>query len=194
MLNPAAGPPIDSATAEQIAKTWWVLFVSGLVSVVVGIVVLSVRWTVADLAFVMALLFVVRGTFRTASIPVDGSGRRWTLITGLLEVFVGLAFVAWPDATLLTLAIFIGSWIVVTGAFDIVGGVSRRHDVPLWWLYLVVGLIEVPLGLILLDRPLLTLGLAIAMAGVWSAVVGLVQIAVAFEVKNLPRHPHVLGR
>ena len=59
---------------------------------------------------------------------------------------VGIAVAVWPEIGLLTLAVFIGGWLVVGGVIRIVGALANRH-VPYWWLVLAVGLIEVPLGI-----------------------------------------------
>jgi uncharacterized membrane protein HdeD (DUF308 family) len=188
MLNPMApGPKLDRATAEQLSTSWWVLLVAGIVSVVAGILILTIKWTVEDLALFVAILFIVRGGFTLVAKPVDGSGRGWNLFTGVLEIVVGIAFLAWPEPTLLTLAIFIGAWVVVSGIFTIIGAIANRHDVSLWWVYLIFGVIEVPLGIVLLNRPSLTLAVAIAMVGIWAILVGTLEIVSSFEVKDLPR-------
>jgi uncharacterized membrane protein HdeD (DUF308 family) len=188
MLNPmSSGAALDKETAEQVSKGWWIILVAGIVSVIAGVLILTIEWTVEDLAVFVAILFIVRGVFRLGSRPIDGSSRGWNLLFGALEVLVGIAFVAWPKPTLLTLAIFIGAWVLVSGIFTIIGSIANRHEVSLWWLYLIVGIIEVPLGIVLLNRPNLTLGIAIAMAGIWAVLVGTLEIVASFEVKDLPR-------
>ena len=186
MLDPTRRATLDRPAAEALSKQWWILLLAGTFSVVVGIVILSVQWTLADLAAVVSIFFVVNGAFRAATPPVDNSGRRWNIGVGVAEILVGIAFLAWPGVSLLTLAIFIGAWVFVHGVFDLAGGISSRHDVKFWWLYVIIGAIEVALGIVLLDRPILSLALAIAVAGVWALVIGTLEIIVAFEVKNLP--------
>jgi uncharacterized membrane protein HdeD (DUF308 family) len=185
VLNPITTSELNHDSAEAMSKAWPILVVSGIVSVIAGILILSIQWTVADLALFVSILFIVRGGFQMLAMPLDGSGRTWNLAVGGLQVLVGIAFVAWPSVSLVTLAIFIGAWVVVAGILDIAGAIANR-DVKLWWLYLVAGVIELVLGLALLDRPELTLALAIAVAGIWAVVIGAVQIATGFEVKNLP--------
>ncbi len=186
MLNPMSSRQLDRGAAEAISKSWPILVLSGLVSVVVGVLILSIRWTVSDLALFVAIFFIVRGAFQMLALPIDGSGRSWNLFAGGVQLAVGVAFVAWPTVSLLTLAIFIGAWVIVAGIFDVSGAISRREQVKLWWLFLIGGIIEIALGLVLLDRPDLSLALAIAIAGVWAVVAGAVQIAVGFELKHLP--------
>jgi uncharacterized membrane protein HdeD (DUF308 family) len=186
MLNPMSAATLDKSTAEQISKGWWILLLSGLVSVVAGILILTIEWTVADLALFVSILFVVRGAFIATTYPLDGSPRPWNLFVGVLSMMVGIAFLAWPDMSLLTLAIFIGAWIVVTGLFDIAGAVANRHDVKYWFVFLIFGILEVGLGMVMLRRPGLTLVVAITVVGFWALVVGTLQVMAAFEVKDLP--------
>jgi uncharacterized membrane protein HdeD (DUF308 family) len=188
MLNPvSSGPTIDKAMAEDLAKTWIIVLISGLVSFFAGIVILSIDWTVSDLAVFMSVLFILRGVFQLAMRPFDGSQRPYSWVAGLFSIFVGIAFVAWPDPTLLVLAIFIGAWIVVDGTLTLVGGIANRQEVKGWWIFAIFGVVELILGLALLRRPELTLSLAIAVAGIWAVVVGILQIIAAFELKHLPR-------
>jgi uncharacterized membrane protein HdeD (DUF308 family) len=186
MLNPMSAATLDKSTAEQISKGWWILLLSGLVSVVAGILILTIEWTVADLALFVSILFVVRGAFIATTYPLDGSPRPWNLFVGTLSMLVGIAFLAWPDVSLLTLAIFIGAWIVVAGLLDVAGAVANRHDVKYWFVFLVFGILEVGLGMVMLRRPGLTLVVAITVVGFWALVVGTLQVMAAFEVKDLP--------
>ena len=185
-LNPMSSAQLDRGTAEAASKSWPVLVLSGLLSVVAGVLILSIDWTVPDLALFVAILLILRGGFQMLAHPIDGSGRGWNLFAGGAQVAVGVAFVAWPEVSLLTLAIFIGAWVVVTGIFDVSGAIARREQVKLWWLFLLGGIVEIALGLVLLDRPDLSLALAIAVVGIWAVVAGAVQIAVGFELKHLP--------
>jgi len=186
MLNPVSAATLNRAVAERVAKSWWIVLVSGLVSVVAGMLILTIRWTVEDLALFVAILFVFRGASQMASPPLDGSPRAWNLFAGGAAVLVGIAFLAWPGPSLLTLAIFIGAWVIVTGLFDVAGAVNNRHQVRYWWAILVAGVLEVGLGMVLLDRPGLTLALAITIVGFWAVLVGTLQVFAAFEVKDLP--------
>ncbi|HEY6317892.1 MAG TPA: hypothetical protein VI462_08405 [Acidimicrobiia bacterium] len=100
--------PIDRDAAESLSTQWWVLLFSGALAVVVGVVILSIQWTVGDLATVAAIFLIVNGGLRMLTPAMDNTGRGWTLAVGGVEVLVGVAFVAWPSVSLLTLAIFIG--------------------------------------------------------------------------------------
>jgi uncharacterized membrane protein HdeD (DUF308 family) len=187
MLNPMASQAeIDRQVAETISKSWWILLLSGVVSMVAGVVILTVDWTVEDLGLFVAILFIVSGVLQAFTLPLDGSPRSWNITVGIVEVLVGIAFVSWPHIGLYTVAIFIGSWIVVSGIVHIVGATAHRHDVSSWWLILVVGIIELALGIAVLRRPGLTLAIAITIAGIWAVISGIFQMIASVEVKHLP--------
>jgi len=186
MTNPMTSGRIDKTNAAEIAKAWWVVLVAGLISVVVGIVILSIDWTAEDLALIVAILFIVGGVLHAFSRPIDGSGRGWNVFVGVLEALVGVAFVSWPSPTLHVLAIFIGAWVVVSGLFHILGALATRHDNGSWALTFVFGIIELAIGIVMLARPVQTLGLVIALVGLWAIVAGAFQIVLSFEIRRLP--------
>ncbi len=98
----------------------------------------------------------------------------------------GIALLVWPGRGLYTLAVFIGIFVVVSGVIHIVGAIANRYT-PYWWLVLVLGLIEVPIGIWAMRRPGLTLAVIVTLAGAWAIVTGIWQIVIAFEIRSLPR-------
>jgi uncharacterized membrane protein HdeD (DUF308 family) len=176
----------DLQTAEEVARTWWIPLLSGLISIVFGAIVLTVDWGVSSLAVFAGILFVLGGVASVSTRAVDGSGRTGSVVPGVLEIAAGIAVIVWPEIGLLTLAIVIGARILVGGLVMVVGAIANRH-VPLWWLILVLGLIQVPIGIWLLRRPGMTLAIMVTLLGIWSIVTGIGQCLIAFELRKLPR-------
>ncbi len=188
LMQPFGRPTaFNRETAIEIAKSWWILLVSGIIVLIAGMIILDAKWTVSELATFVAIVLIFQGVMRAITPPLDGSPRAWTLSFGILEIIAGIVVLAWPGQTLLLIAVFIGATIVVNGAVDIVGALANRHDVDYWWILLIVGIIEVPLGIYLLRRPGLTLTVAVTIVGIWAVLVGILQIVLAFEVKHLPK-------
>src|SRR4029078_8650762 len=119
---------------------WWVLFITGLISVVAGGVILLVDWSVGDLAVFLGTLLVVRVVLMMFGAPLDGSLRGWAIALGLLEVGVGIAMFAWPEPTLLVVAAVIGWWVLFSGVMTITGSISGRRILPYWGLFLALGI------------------------------------------------------
>lgn len=186
ILNPITrSEDIGLEEAESVATIWWLYLVSGIVSLVFGCVILSVDWSVDGLAAFVGTLFIVQGAAWLITKPLDGGDRTTNVIAGLLGAGAGLALLVWPDRGLYTLAIFVGIWIISSGLLHIVGAFANRHA-PHWWIVLLLGIVELPIGIWAMRRPGLTLALMITLTGVWAIATGVWQCLIAFEVRNLP--------
>lgn len=185
--NPLSETSWTTRDIARIGRGWWVLLVTGLVSIVAGGIILSIDWTLSDLAAFIGLLLVARGVLSMFSVPVDGAGRGWSIGLGLLETGVGVAVLAWPGPTLLVLAFWIGWYVLFIGTLTIAGAISGRHVLPYWGWLLVLGIVEVLLAVWLLGRPRLTLVAAVYALGFWSMFYGVAQIMLAFDIKRLHR-------
>jgi uncharacterized membrane protein HdeD (DUF308 family) len=186
-----------SWTREQIANVsrgWWIVLITGIISVVAGSIILFTDWTVGDLAVFVGAVLVFRGLFTTLSVPIDGAARGWSVALGLLEAGVGVAVWAWPGPTLLVLAAFIGWWVLFAGVMAIAGAISGRGVLPYWGLTLAFGIVETLFSFWLLARPGLTLVAAVLAIGLWTMVYGVVEIVLAFEVRRLPSQPEAVAR
>jgi uncharacterized membrane protein HdeD (DUF308 family) len=176
------------AQVEQVSRGWWALLAAGLVSVVAGGIIAINDWTVGDLAVFIGALLIFRGFFTLFSFPVDGSARTSSIVMGLVEVAVGIAIWVWPGQTLLVVAFFIGWYLLFQGILAISGSIAARRIMPFWAWILALGIVQVLVSFYLLSRPALTLVAAVLAIGLASVFYGVVEIALAFEVKNLPKH------
>jgi uncharacterized membrane protein HdeD (DUF308 family) len=187
LLNPVSDrDSFEIPEAEEVAKSWWIYLVAGLTSLVFGALILAIDWGVASLAAFIGALFIIQGAAYLITRPLDGGTRAPNVIAGLLGVGAGIALLVWPDRGLYVLAVFIGVWVVLSGLLHIVGAFVNRQA-PYWWLVLILGLIEVPIGIWAMRRPGLTLAVLITLAGAWAIVTGIWQVLIAFEVRDLPK-------
>jgi uncharacterized membrane protein HdeD (DUF308 family) len=187
LLNPLSDRDVfEIDEAEQVAKDWWVLLFAGLTSLVFGALILSVDWSVDGLAAFIGTFFIILGAAYVVTRPLDGGTRSTNVVAGLLGIAAGIVLLAWPDRGLYTLGVFAGIWIVSSGLLHIVGAFVNRHT-PYWWVVLLLGAIEVPIGIWAMRRPGLTLAVIITLTGAWAIVTGIWQVVLAFEVRNLPR-------
>ncbi|MCU1464501.1 MAG: hypothetical protein JWM72_429 [Actinomycetia bacterium] len=170
---------------DNVSRSWWVLLVTGIVGVVAGGIILFTDWSVSDLAAFIGAVLLFRGIFTMFSVPLDGSGRGWSVALGVIEALVGLTVWVWPGATLLVVAFFIGWYVLFSGIMTIAGSISARSVLPYWGLMLAFGILETLFSFWLLARPGLTLVAAVLALGLWSLIYGVIQIVLAFETKNL---------
>jgi uncharacterized membrane protein HdeD (DUF308 family) len=186
---PGSVPVVHRLTrqaAQQVARNWPVLLVSGVVGIVAGVLIFSIDWTIRDLATFIGALFIFRGLTEALTTGIDARVRRANVIAGLLSIATGILIIVWPEPGLLAVAVVLGAWLIVMGTFAITGAFAVRELLPNWWLLLIVGLLEIPLGVLALANPGATLAALITVAGVWAIAVGVMQVVLAFEVKRLP--------
>ena len=192
-MNPlTAARAYDGETAQLIAQTWWAGLLGGIISVVFGAVILSVDWSVSSLALVVGILLVLRGLATASSRPSDGGVRTVNVVLGTLEAVAGIAIAVWPEPGLLTLAVLIGLRLLVGGVVMTVGALANR-ELPHWWLLLLLGLIQLPLGIWALRRPGMTLAILITLVGVWAIAAGVIEAVLALELRKRGRDAGVAG-
>ena len=117
---------------------------------------------------------------------IDDNVRRVNVLSGLLSIAVGVAIIVWPTPGIVAVAIFLGAWLIVIGTLTISGSFAVRHFMSDWWMLLITGLLEVPLGVLALADPGATLAAIITVGGIWAVAVGVMRIVMSFQLKNLP--------
>ena len=186
LMNPmSTRADFGRADAEEVARHWPIFLVAGLTSLVFGALILSVDWSVDSLATFVGVLFILQGASVAITPPLDGSDRWSNLGAGVIAAIAGVALIAWPDKGLRTVGVFVGIWVLVFGGLHIVGALSNSQ-VPDWWVMLVVGVIEVPIGIWAMRRPGLTVALLVTLMGAWAVVTGIYQVLMAAELRKLP--------
>ena len=177
--------PLLDQMAGQVSRLWWVPLVAGLVSIAFGLAILATDWSIKVLVVVTGLLFVIHGVSLVLSPAYAGASRGEQVIAGTVAVVAGIVLLAWPGPTLLLLAVFAGAWLAVSGGFNIVTSISRRHTMPSWGLTTAVGVVELVLGLWAMRRPELTLSIVVVALGLWAVITGVLYCVLAFEVRRV---------
>jgi uncharacterized membrane protein HdeD (DUF308 family) len=194
VTNPFRRGSWTRGEVDAVSRRWWLLAVNGAASVVAGGIIVLTDWTVDDLAWFIGALLVIRGTFTLFTYPVDASARTWSIGHGLVELGVGIAVWVWPDPTLLVIAAFLGWLLLLRGTMAITGSITARRFIPYWGVILAAGIGEVVAAFYLLSRPGLTLVAAVLAVGAVSIAYGMLQVILAFEIKNLPGRLDDLAR
>ena len=178
------GRELTRAAAERLSRNWPGLLAGGLLLILAGVLIFSIDWSVSSLAIFIGALFMFEGFGALLTSGIDGHAAN--VVTGLLSVATGIVIIAWPSPSLTVLAIFLGSWLIVMGTLAISGAFAARKVLDDWWLLLLVGLVEVPLGVLALADPGATLAALITVGGIWAVVIGATRIVLAFRLRDLP--------
>lgn len=181
-------PPrqLSRAVAERLAANWSKLLVNGLLLIVAGVLIFTIDWSVSSLSTFIGALFIFEGIWMMFVRGIDEYANRTNILTGLLSLAAGVAIIVWPEPGITAVAVFLGAWLIVVGTLSISGAFAARRLIPDWWLLLLIGLLEVPLGVLALADPGDTLAALITVAGIWGVAVGISRVVMAFELRRLP--------
>ncbi|GAA3506744.1 hypothetical protein GCM10019016_138590 [Streptomyces prasinosporus] len=121
-------------------------------------------------------------------------GRSWKWVLGsAVATFVpGVVVLVWPESTLHVLAVLIGLYLLVTGAFRFVGAFAREDQgerLP----GLLLAVLHVLAGVLCLRDPLQTVtALSLIVGAVW-LVSGMLTLFAALAARDLPHRGVLLG-
>ncbi|MFC4504702.1 MULTISPECIES: HdeD family acid-resistance protein [Streptomyces] len=120
-------------------------------------------------------------------------GRSWTWLLGsaLATLVPGILILVWPDETLHVLAVLIGLYLLVTGAFRFVAAFGREAHERTTGLLLAV--LYVLAGVLCLRHPLQTIAALSLIVGVLWLVSGILTLHTALAAKDLPHRGVVLA-
>ena len=184
---PAVAQRLSREGAERVAQNWPLLLINGLLLIVAGVLIFSIDWSVRSLATFIGALFIFEGISMSLTAGIDARVRRLNVVSGLLSIAVGVAIIVWPGPGIVAVAIFLGAWLIVVGTITISGSLAARHFLPNWWMLLIIGLLEVPLGVLALADPGATLAAIVTVGGIWAVAVGVMRVVLSFDLKNLPK-------
>lgn len=89
-----------------------------------------------------------------------------TLMAGILTTLFGVAAVFWPNITLLTLLYLFSAFVLVDGLVNFFGGISSiSRKGSSWFLQIILGVLEIGVGVYLLQHPHVTFATFILLIG-----------------------------
>ncbi|MGW4564420.1 HdeD family acid-resistance protein [Streptomyces sp. NPDC004561] len=136
-------------------------------------------------------------SFPAATDPADAlaeMGRSWTWILGsaLVSLVPGVLILVWPDETLHVLAVILGLYLLLTGAFRFVESFGREAAGERVTRLLVAAL-YVLAGVLCLRHPLQTVTALSLIVGIVWLVSGILVLHAALGARDLPHRGFVIG-
>jgi uncharacterized membrane protein HdeD (DUF308 family) len=102
------------------------------------------------------------------------------LLRGVLAVLFGIAAVFWPALTLVTLVYLFSAYVLVTGVVNLVQAVLSMNVRSTWFLTLLVGLVELGVGVYLLRHTDVSFATLILLIGFSLIIRGVLEVVAAF--------------
>ena len=115
----------------------------------------------------------------------DFLGRTWWvyLLGGIAAIAFAILALINPSMALLMLAIYFAIYLLVDGAFSVLGALTHR-DRPGWGLVLIYGLLGVLIGLWLLLNPPASVLLLVYAVAFFMVAAGLTQVLFGIKIRN----------
>ncbi len=137
----------DADELLEVSKGWWLYLVAGVLWIIFGWIVLSFNFdTVWAIAVFFGFGFIIGGIMELY-VGFQSDSWRWMhILFAVIAILAGIVALVWPGQTFLVLAAIIGWYILFAGIMDIVISISTKEENDLWWLQLVLGVVEVLIG------------------------------------------------
>jgi uncharacterized membrane protein HdeD (DUF308 family) len=172
---------------EEAADRWWIFLLSGIAWLVFSLLVFQWDYTTVyaiSILFGVVALFAALNEFVEITIATSG----WKVVHGILGVLFGIAGI-WalvhPHAAFTTLASLMGFFFLFKGIFDITVAFTTKPLYDMWWLQLIVGIIEIVLAFWVAGSFRDSIILLVIYVGVIGLTRGITELFVAFKLHSL---------
>lgn len=101
------------------------------------------------------------------------------VVRGIAGILFGISAVFWPGLTLVTLVYIFSIYVLISGVVGIVQAILDMARGKTWFLELLVGIVELGIGLYLVRHPQVTFATFILLAGLMFIARGVFEIVMA---------------
>jgi uncharacterized membrane protein HdeD (DUF308 family) len=174
-------------TLGRVLPPWWLLLVTGIGWMLVALIVLRFDYTsVSAISILFGFVAIAAGVLELGVLFLAGGW--WKLLHALAAVvFIAAGIVAFihPGNTFAALAAVFSFFLIFAGTFDLIVAISARHEIEVWWLQLIGGIIEIVLGFWAAGYYGRSAILLIAWVAAIALIRGVRDIVLAFRVREV---------
>ena len=180
---------VEREVVEEAADRWWIFLLTGIAWLIFALIVFQWDYTsVSAISYLFGVVAIIAGVNEFFEISISTTGWKWVhAILGLLFIAVGIYALVHPYDTFATLAALIGLFLLFKGIFDITVAFITKEQFELWWLQLVIGLLEILLAFWVAGNFKKEAILLVIYVGIIALARGISEIFVAFKLKGLRR-------
>jgi uncharacterized membrane protein HdeD (DUF308 family) len=175
---------MDDLSVDRSIRHWWVLLVRGILFIAVGIYMLaSPATSFVVLGFLFGLVIFLAGLVELLHVTRDKhpTNRGWHLALGIIDLILGVVFMAHIATSVAILRIIVGLWFVFRGISLFRFSRVIRHK----WVMQLGGVLTAIFGLLIIFNAAfgsLTVIVFMAMAFI---IAGLFNAALGFSMKQV---------
>jgi uncharacterized membrane protein HdeD (DUF308 family) len=174
-------PRVDLGTKQP----WWFLLINGVLWLFFAYLLLQWDLTTVWSVAIFASFGFIAGGLSQLMLAFTAPGWRWLyLLGGLACLVAGVIALIWPDTTFLVLARLFGWYLLIRGTLDIVKAFSDKDEYDLWWVSLVMGIVQIVVAVWAVRYPGRSLVLLVLWIGIAALMNGVRDIVLAFRVRS----------
>jgi uncharacterized membrane protein HdeD (DUF308 family) len=186
----SAAPSIERSAERAVGRAlppWWLFLVTGIGWALVGLILLRFDYTsVHAISILFGCVAIAAGVVEVGMTFIAPGW--WKLLNGVLAVaflVAGVVAFVHPGNTFVALAAVFSFFLIFAGIFDIIMSIAARHEVDVWWLQLIGGIIMLLLGFWAAGDYGHSTVLLIAWVCAFALIRGVRDIVYAFRVREL---------
>ena len=159
---------------------WGLVLAVGIVAVVFGILVLANIWGSVHLVAIFAGLFLLFAGI--LQFFLGGGGKTGRIIAGVIAIIAGAALIAWPEASVKTVAVIVGLAFLISGISLAVAAIAARGEG--YGAVVGVGGILAVIGLVFIIWPGPTVAILMILVGLAALLFGIGAIVQALALRR----------
>ena len=176
----------EREVVAEAAQRWWLFLLSGIAWLVFAIIVFQWDYTtVYAVSYLFGVVAIFAGVNEFVGMGVSTTG--WKVargILGVLFVIAGIWALVHPHNAFATLAALIALFLLFKGIFDLMAAFMTKSQFELWWLQLVIGILEITLAFWVSGSFRKSAILLVAYVGIVALTRGISEILLAFKLKG----------
>lgn len=147
-MVPGAEPSAVRQAARSMGRYWWVFVITGVLWLVLSLIILRFNTaSIVTIGILVGCVVIAAGVNEFIAGSLESSGWRWLHFTlGALFLVVGVIALFSPADTFWAMAALIGWFLLFKGTFDIIVSFMTKNENDMWWLTLIVGILELMLA------------------------------------------------
>jgi uncharacterized membrane protein HdeD (DUF308 family) len=186
-MSPDSKAALERTLGRALLPSWWLLLITGVAWMLVALIVLRFDYTsVHSISLLFGFVAIFAGVAEIGVLWLaEGWWKLLHAVLALVFIVTGIVAFIHPGDTFVALAAVFSFFLVFAGAFDIIISISVRHEIGVWWLQLVGGIVELALGFWAAGYYGRSAVLLVAWVAAFALIRGVRDIVLAFRVREV---------
>ena len=172
--------------AREVTWGWWLVLLVGVLSVVAGVIILlKPSESLATLAVIAGIFFLLDGILELADSLVRSTPNRGLVaLIGVLSAIAGVLLIRHPIGGVAAVALLIGIWLIAVGVIRFATAFEEYENRG--W-HALAGAVEVIAGIVIVANPDIGFGTLALLVGIGFIFNGIAMAVLGFGMHSVRR-------